>query len=285
LILFCLVPCQTKFKEELQTRDADFRDTIYSFGEIEGEVFTLCRWLRARKYVYDDVIKMVEEATETRKEAKSKGFYPDPKEALGCDMATYFAQYPQLYSGFAKNGAPVFISKPGVLNVDAVECITTLEGIVNFHWYIMQRDFAERLRAQKEKVPGFKRFECVCILDLEHLTLSQLTSRALTIIKEQAAIDSICFPETMCKMYIVNGPRFFGATWKLIRGWLDPRTAGKIEVISDRKKWTEKLLEVVEADELPEDYGGKGPNTQTTIENENFAGKLKRMHTEVLYLR
>jgi hypothetical protein len=279
------VEIYSKFKDELQTRDAEFRETIYSFGEEEGEVFCLCRWLRARKYVYDDVIKMVEEATETRKEAKSKDFYPDPKEALGCDMATYFAQYPQLYSGFAKNGAPVFISKPGVLNVDAVECITTLEGIVNFHWYIMQRDFAERLRAQKAKVPGFKRFECVCILDLEHLTLSQLTSRALTIIKEQAAIDSICFPETMCKMYIVNGPRFFGATWKLIRGWLDPRTAGKIEVISDRKKWTEKLLDVVEADQLPEDYGGKGPNTQTTIENDNFAGKLKRMHTEVLYLR
>jgi hypothetical protein len=283
--LSCLVSLQTKFKEEVEKRDADFRSTLYSFGEEEGEVFCLCRWLRARKYVYDDVIKMVEEATETRKEAKSKDFYPDPKEALGCDMATYFAQYPQLYSGFAKNGAPVFISKPGVLNVDAVECITTLEGIVNFHWYIMQRDFADRLRAQKAKDPRFKRFECVCILDLDGLTLGQLTSRALTIIKEQAAIDSICFPETMCKMYIVNGPRFFGATWKLIRGWLDPRTAGKIEVVSDRKNWTKKLLDVVEEDQLPEDYGGKGPNTQATIENDNFAGNLKRMHTEVLYLR
>lgn len=279
------VEVYTKFKEEVQKRDAEFRDTMYSFGEEEGEVFCLCRWLRARKFVYDDVITMVEEAMETRKEAKSKDFYPDPKEALGCDMATYFEQYPQLYSGYAKNGAPVFISKPGVLNVDAVECITTLEGIVNFHWYIMQRDFAERLRKQKAKDPRFKRFECVCVLDLEHLTLSQLSSRALTIIKEQAAIDSICFPETMCKMYIVNGPRFFPTTWKLIRGWLDPRTAGKIEVISDRKKWSEKLLEVVEADQLPEDYGGTGQKTQTTIELENFAGKLKRMHTEVLYLR
>ena len=73
-------------------RDAEFVDTIYSFGTEEGEVFTLCRWLRARKFVYDDVIKMVEEATETRKEAKSLDYYPDPKEALGCDMATYFAQ-------------------------------------------------------------------------------------------------------------------------------------------------------------------------------------------------
>jgi hypothetical protein len=228
---------------------------------------------------------MIEEATATRKEAKSVDFYPDPIAALGCDMSVYFAQYPQLYSGFAKNGAPLFISKPGVLNVDAVELITTLQGIVKFHWHIMMHDFGSRLRQQKAKDPHFKRFECVCVLDLEHLTMGQLSSRALAIIKEQSAIDSVCFPETMCKMFIINGPRFFGATWKLIRGWLDPRTANKIEVISDRKKWTERFLEHVEAEQLPSDYGGEGPNTQDTIEKDAFQGKMIRMHSEVLYLR
>ena len=235
--------------------------------------------------MYDDVIKMVEEATETRKEAKALDFYPDPKVALGCDMGTYFANYPQLYSGFAKNGAPVFFSKPGVLNVDAVECITTLPGILKFHWYMMQHDFGTRLRSRKASDPHFKRFECVSILDLNNLTMGQLTSKALAIIKEQSAVDSICFPETMNKMLIINGPRFFGATWKLIKGWLDPRTANKIEVISDRKKWTERLLELIDEDQLPSDYGGKGPDTQASIEKENFSGKLKRLHTEVMGLR
>ena len=88
--------------------------------------------------------------------------------------------------------------------------------------------------------------------------MSQLSSRALQIVKEQSAIDSICFPETMCKMFIINGPRFFSASWNLIKSWLDARTSGKIEVISDRKKWSQKLLEQVDEDELPCDYGGKG---------------------------
>ena len=228
---------------------------------------------------------MIEEATEARKEAKAMDFYPDPKAALGCEMSAYLAHYPQLYSGVAKNGAPIFISKPGVLNVDAVECITTLEGIVKFHWYVMQHDFSSRLRAQKEKDPHFKRFECFCILDLDHLTLGQLTQKALAIIKEQSAIDSLCFPETMNKMYIVNGPRFFGATWKLIRGWLDPRTANKVEVISDRKKKKEKLRTLVDVNQLPSDYGGEGPDTEETIKKENYSGKMKRLHTEVMYLR
>jgi hypothetical protein len=274
-----------KFKAEIEKRGGDFKDTIYCFGLEEGEVWALCRWLRARKYVYDDVIAMVEEATKTRAVAKTKDFYPDPKEALGCDMSVYFAQFPQLYSGFAKNGAPLFISKPGVLNVDAVECITTISSIVKFHWYVMMHDFADRLRAQKKVDPSFKRFECVCVLDLANLTLGQLSQRSLAIIKEQSAIDSVCFPETMNKMYIINGPRFFGATWSLIKGWLDPRTANKIEVISSRKQWEKALLDYVDIEQLPSDYGGKGPNTQDTIEKEAFTGKLKHMHTEVLYLR
>lgn len=274
-----------KFKAEIEKRGQDFRDTVYCFGTEEGEAFALCRWLRARKFDYDEVIKMVEEATAARAEAKAMDFYTDPKLALGCDMSVYFAQYPQLYSGFAKNGCPIFISKPGVLNVDAVECITSLQGIVKFHWYIMMHDFGGRLRAQKAKDPHFKRFECVCVLDLENLTMGQLNSKSLAIIKEQSAIDSLCFPETMNKMVIINGPRFFGATWSLIKGWLDPRTAGKIEVISSRKQWTKKLLELCDEDQLPSDYGGKGPETQATIDKENFSGKMKRLHTEVMSLR
>jgi hypothetical protein len=148
-----------KLKAELNQRGPEFRDTLFCFGIEEGEAFAICRWLRARKYVYADVIAMIEEATKVRAVAKEHGFYPDPVAALGCDPSLFYAQYPQLYSGFAKNGVPLFISKPGILNVDGMECITTLDGILKFHWYIMMHDFANRLRAQKQKDPdNFKRY-------------------------------------------------------------------------------------------------------------------------------
>jgi CRAL/TRIO domain len=273
-----------KFKEQVEKRGGAFRDTVYCFGEEEGEAWCLLRWCRARKFNFDELIKMVEEATQTRAEAAKQGFYPDPKAALGCDMSLYFAQYPQLYSGFAKNGAPLFISKPGVLNVDAVEQITTLEGILEFHWFIMMHDFGDRLRQQKKDDPNFKRFECVCILDLENLTTAQLTSRSLAIIKTQAAVDSVCFPETMNKMFIINGPFFFSATWSIIKGWLDPRTSSKIEVISSRKAWEKRLLDLVESDSLPCDYGGTGPDTKLTLAASQ-PGDMKRLQTEVMYVR
>lgn len=275
---------QVQFKEESEKRDQDFKDTIYHFGEEEGEVWCLCRWLRARKFVYDDVIKMVEEATECRSQAKKDEFYKDPSEALGCDMALYMAQFPQLYQGYDKRGIPVFYSKPGLLNIDAVDSITTLDGILKFHWFFMMHDFAGRLVGQKAEREGFHRFEAVSILDLQNLSVSQLGSRTMAIIKEQAFIDSLCFPETMAKMIIVNAPTFFSATWSIIKGYLDARTSSKIDVYSSRKKWEKALLEYIAPEELPSDYGGTAPSTLETLEKAS-PGNMKRLFTHCFYVR
>jgi hypothetical protein len=164
-----------KFKETVEKRGGEFRETVYSFGEEEGEVWALCRWLRARKFVYDDVVKMIEEATQVRKEAKSKDFYPNPVDALGVDPGVFFAQYPQLYSGMSKLGVPIFISKPGILNVDGIECITTLDGIIKFHWHVMMHDFASRLLARKKASPEeFKR--CVLVFGVSFVRFHEIRS-------------------------------------------------------------------------------------------------------------
>ena len=106
----------------------------------------------------------------------------------------------------------------------------------------------------------------------------------MAIIKEQAAIDSICFPETMAKMLIVNAPTFFSASWRIIKGWLDPRTSGKIEVISSTSTMHKRLLALVDADQLPSDYGGTGQDTHVTMQ-ESGKDKTGRLVTKVLYLR
>lgn len=274
-----------QFKKVIDLPSGDFRDTIFCFGEEEGEVYALCRWLRARKFVYDDVMVMVKEATKCEAEAKKALFYADPAAALGCPQAFYNRQYPQVYSGIAKNGMPVFYSKVGLIDIDAIECITTITNIVKYYWYVMIHDFANRLRNQKKSNPEFNRFECVCVVDLANLSMGQLNSRTLSLIKEQSAIDSLCFPETLNKMYLINSPRFFSATWTIIKGWLDPRTASKVEVISNRKVWEKSLLDYIDADQLPADYGGKGPITQDSMDKEGFTGKLKSLNSEVLYVR
>mmetsp|Transcript_5621 Transcript_5621/g.10905 ORF Transcript_5621/g.10905 Transcript_5621/m.10905 type:complete len:440 (-) Transcript_5621:157-1476(-) len=273
-----------KFRDEVEKRGGEFKSTVYSFGDIEGEAFCLTRWLRARKFKYDDVIAMIEEATEVRTSARGQDFYPDPVQALGCEPSVFMAQYPQLYHGHAKNGCPVFISKPGVLNVDGMECITTLDGILKFHWHVMMHDYTSRLKKHKEANPDFVNFQCVTVIDLEHLSTSQLNQRALSILKTQTAIDSVCFPETMNKTLVINAPRFFSLTWNIIKGWIDPRTAGKIELISNRKNWEARLRELVDVDQLPSDYGGKGMATTATLASDVPKGVMKQKH-ELVHVR
>ena len=112
---------------------------IYRKNKNIKRIITISRWLRARKFHYLNVIKMVEEATECRSNASKFDFYPNPSDALGnnVEKSIYLAQYPQLYTGHSKEGYPVLYSKPGILNINGLESITNSDGLFNFHWWSM----------------------------------------------------------------------------------------------------------------------------------------------------
>lgn len=274
-----------KFQKEVESRGGEFKNTVYSFTDVEGEAYTLTRWLRARKYNLKDTVDMVCEATECRNDPRKHDYYPDGTEALGVDPSIFLALYPQLYTGFSKTGCPVFYSKPGVINIDGIECITNIGGIIKYHWHVMQHDYKRRLLKFKEENPEFCRFECVSVLDLSGLTMSQLGSRTLDIIKNQAFIDSLCFPETMNKMVIVNAPVFFTATWSIIKSFIDVRTAHKVSIFSSTSAAKAFLLNIIDEDNLPSDYGGKATSTQVLSQMEAATGGRKRLVVEVLYVR
>lgn len=273
-----------KFRDVVESRGGDFRMTVYSFGEEEGEPYTLCRWLRARKFDFDLVIKMVEEATEVRSAPLKENFYPDPELALKVERHVYISQYPQLYYGNGKNGIPVFYSMPGRINVNGMHTITSLQSVIKYHWYEMIHNFGSRLRDNKRELSDFTSFSCITVLDLDQLSASAMGSRTMSIINEQAKIDSLCFPETMHKMIIVNAPRFFAMSWKIIKGWLDVRTANKIEIISSKKNMHIRLKEIIDEDKLPSDYGGTAPSTEALLAS-NAPGNMKKTKTELLSVR
>mmetsp|Transcript_4012 Transcript_4012/g.5822 ORF Transcript_4012/g.5822 Transcript_4012/m.5822 type:complete len:580 (+) Transcript_4012:87-1826(+) len=259
------------FRKEVFRREQDFRDTVFSFRNAnEDEVYALCRWLRARKYDLSQTIQMVEEATDCSAQARKNNFYPSASTALGCDASLYMQQYPQVYYGHAKNGCPIFYSKPAMIDINAIESLTSLQGIVNFHWNDMMHKFVQKLKNQYTTSKGeFKRYECICVLDLNNLSSAQLSKRPMKIIKEQSAIDSLCFPETLNRMVIVNSPAFFTFTWKIIRSWIDQRTANKVSVIGTNKDYMLKhLTEIIDKSQLPTDYGGIGPSIDAILQEE-----------------
>ncbi len=213
---------------------------------------------------------MVEEATECTAEPRKHDFYPCPTTALSVESSLYIKQYPQLYYGHARNGCPVFISQPGMINIDAISSLTCIPKIVNYHWYAMMHEFTGKLKEEKTTSHGaFKRYECMCILDLNGLTATKIGKRELNLTKVQAAIDSLCFPETLNRMVIVNAPGYFTFTWKIIKGWIDQRTSAKVEVIgTNKEKLLKKLSALIDPTKLPSDYGGSGISINDFLNND-----------------
>lgn len=62
------------------------------------------------------------------------------------------------------------------------------------------------------------------------------------------------YPETMYKCFVINAPMSFSIIWTIVKGFLNPRTKKKITILGS--KYKKKLLEYVDKDQLPEQYGG-----------------------------
>ena len=88
---------------------------------------------------------------------------------------------------------------------------------------------------------------------------------------------------------IVNAPRFFSATWSIIKGFIDQRTAGKVELFSNKAAAEKKLREIIDVSQIPQDYGGTGESTDALLAKEaskdSANGGRSRLVAEVLYVR
>jgi len=275
------------FRDIVHSKPQSYHDAIFSFGNHEEEDYALCRWLRARKFVLDDTVKMVEEAVEERKVATLHNFYPDAKEALGVEEAVYKTQYPQVFTGgISKDGKPLFFSKPGVVNIHGLQVTSTPDGVNRYQWHCMHHTFASVLRDRVAADPTYKRYQSCVVMDLEHLSRSTVNAKVLDIIRHQSRVDALCFPEILGICVIVNAPTFFSAIWSIIRRWLDPRTAGKIEIFSFKGSAERRLKELIDADQLPSDYGGNAPSVAETIVRQgDREGRVARRVTKLMHVK
>ena len=125
------------------------------------------------------------------------------------------------------------------------------------------------------------------ILDLDGVSSTMLTNRkVLHLLKHQSVVDSLCFPEVMNRMIVINAPSYFAATWKVVKRWIDPRTQSKIEIYSSRSYWGKRLLELIDVDKLPSNYGGSGPSIESAILNAKSKEKpISRRMTELINIK
>lgn len=62
------------------------------------------------------------------------------------------------------------------------------------------------------------------------------------------------YPESMGLMFVVNAPWAFSAVWSICKSFVDERTQKKIQIMNTG--YEKKLLEVIDAENLPAFLGG-----------------------------
>ena len=286
----------------------------YAAGKGERDEYALCRWLRARKFVFEDVVRMVDDACLLKRQHNFCNYDNDNVDdddddddddcggdnPLGVvDESVYRTLYPQSFYGYTARGYPIFISQVGNIDIAGIECVTSLRGIIAYHWYDMMVK-TKRIFFNSNNNSTNPRYEFVCILDMKGLSSSRhLTPRALNISKVQSDIDSLCFPETLHRLILINVPSFFVWTWRIIRSTfssIDDRTAHKIRLYSSsggsgdnnssgNQKWQNELRSLIgttdgggedndeassgaAANSIPVEYGGTGIPFQQYLQEE-----------------
>ena len=75
--------------------------------------------------------------------------------------------------------------------------------------------------------------------------------------------------------------------WRVIKAFLDPQLASKVEIYSSHKEvWQKRLLEFIDLDQLPHEYGGVGKSINDIHrEHATDEGVLRQFTHPVTILR
>eukprot|EP00930_Biecheleria_cincta_P047548 TRINITY_DN32983_c0_g1_i1.p1 TRINITY_DN32983_c0_g1~~TRINITY_DN32983_c0_g1_i1.p1 ORF type:complete len:414 (+),score=57.99 TRINITY_DN32983_c0_g1_i1:23-1264(+) len=116
----------------------------------------------------------------------------------------------------------------------------------------MQELQAARMEESSERL-GRPVTQQVVIMDLEGLSYWP-DPRAVSVFRYFVDVTQSYYPETLAMHFFLNTPAFFVGIWNMIKGICDPVTASKMHLLGRDFKST--LLEFIDADQLPIDYGG-----------------------------
>jgi hypothetical protein len=121
----------------VQVREAELTLAKY---DVESYGNCACRFLRARKFDVPRALALLSEAVRTRNEHRPWDVIAMGAErATGCNLILIKAFYPHAAYGFDRFNRPVFYERTGIVNATALATITTMDGLIKYHWISMDK--------------------------------------------------------------------------------------------------------------------------------------------------
>ncbi|GMF43894.1 unnamed protein product [Phytophthora fragariaefolia] len=171
---------------------------------------------------------------------------------------TIKANYTQFLHKHDKLGHPLYFEKIGSINIPQLKKVGVTQDAL-FKHYLFAMEFSLKYAAHQtcpcDACASSETQKMCIVLDARGIGMRDMGGEAFEFIRRCTGAMQRHYPQRSFKIFIVNVPSWFGMAWKGVKPLLNEATRAKTNILTESET-ASALLEFIDADNLPVEYGG-----------------------------